>query len=225
MEWIINGTEKALHARAKLRAQANPIPVQPTAKQYIVSENTSVGAGKDKQEIERALTLAEKLRKDDAISFEEWQAASELRELHFRLMPPSEGVSSYGGATGRADPARKADRKAKRLTGIEVREDASVARGPSRSNRSDQWAYRDALFAMAGCHDDEGTKVIDPHITRIMLRVVADNERMPTQLEIGQARAAYSSKKQLSAVGANFIKEHLHRLAMHFRMVKGETVR
>ena len=192
----------------------------------VVIEAPSDGRGQARGEAHaRALTLVEKLHRERILSYDEFAAAGALRNLHFLLAPPSEGVSSYGQSTGRADPTRKGDRKAKRLTGIEIAEDGGVGRGPSRSNRSDQWAYRDALFAMAGCHDDEGTKVIDPHITRIMLRVVADNERMPTQLEIGQARAAYSSKKQLSAIGANFIKEHLHRLAMHFRMVKGETVR
>ena len=179
----------------------------------------------------RALTLAEKLYREHVLDYDEWQAASELRQLHFLLMPPSEGVSSYGGATGRADPTRKGDRKARRLTGIEIAEDGGVGRGPSRSNRSDQWAYRDALFALAGVHTNEGEKVIDPTAVRILIRAIIDSERMPTQTEIGRARATYikddgnKPSKQVTAIGAFFVKDRLARLAMHFRMVKGEAVR
>ena len=194
----------------------------------VVIEAPSDGRGQARGEAHaRALTLVEKLYRDDVITYDEFCAAGALRNLHFLLVPPSEGVSSYGQSTGRADPTRKGDRKAKRLTGVEVREDASVTRGPSRSNRTDQWAYRDALFAMAGVHTDEGEKVIDPGVTRIMLRALTDSEHLPTQTEIGRARTSYAEgqPKKLQAIGATFVKENLRRLAMHFRMVKGEAVR
>lgn len=225
MERILVGTDRARAAKARLKAQASPTPSEAKPERYIVTENASVGAGKDQEERQRALTLAEKLYRDEIIDVGEWQAAGQLRNLHFLLVPPSEGVSSYGLSPGGGNPARKADRKAKRLTGIEIGVEGDISRGPSRANRSDQWRYRDALFAMAGCNTDEGDPVIDPAVTRIMLRAVTDSENLPTQTEIGQARSLYASKKQLSAIGATFVKEHLRRLAMHFRMVKGEAVR
>ena len=190
----------------------------------VVIEAPSDGRGKARGEAHaRALTLVEKLHREQMLTYDEFAAAGALRNLHFLVVPPSEGVSSYGQSTGRADPTRKGDRKAKRITGIEVREDASVSRGPSRSNRSDQWAYRDALFAMAGVHTDEGDKVIDPTVTRIMLWAITDSEHIPTQAQIGSDRSSYATKIQLTAVGASFVRENLRRLAMHFRMVKGET--
>ena len=180
---------------------------------------------------ERALTLVEKLYHAGIIDFDEWTAAGSLRNMHFLLEPPSEGVSSYGQSTGRADPTRKGDRKAKRITGIDVLLNGEVRRGQSRDNRSDVWKYRDAMFAMCGVHDDEGVKIIDAQASRIMLRAIVDSERMPTQTEIGRARASYikddgnKPSKQVTAIGAFFVKEHLRRLAMHLRMVKGEGIK
>ena len=198
----------------------------------VVIEAPSDGRGTARGEAHaRALTLVEKLHRERILSYDEFAAAGALRSLHFLLVPPSEGVSSYGQSTGRADPTRKGDRKAKRLTGIEIAEDGGIGRGPSRSNRSDQWAYRDALFALAGVHDNEGNRVIDPTAVRILLRAIVDSERMPTQTEIGRARATYikddgnKPSKQVTAIGAFFVKDRLARLAMHFRMVKGEAVR
>jgi hypothetical protein len=197
------------------------------ARREVIVEAPEDGRGARKEATGRALTLVEKLHRLGVLTYEEWQAAGQLRNMYFLLHPPSEGVSSYGQGTGGADPTKKGDRKAKRITGVEVHLNGSITRGPSRDNKSDRWRYQDAIFAMAGCHTDEGEKVVDRKILDLMLRAVTDSERMPTQLEIGQARMGYSdaqSKKQ-SAVGANFVKEHLNRLALHLRMVKGEAMK
>lgn len=192
---------------------------------YVAYEDAGVGGERTTNQIERALTLVEKLYRDGLITFDEYSAGGALRNMHFVLTPPTEGVSSYGLGTGGADPTRKGDRKAQRLTGISISAKGSIERGESRNNRSDRWRYQDALFAMAGVVDDEGAKVADPQVVRIMIRAVIDSEKLPTQTEIGGQRAAYASKKQLSAIGASFIRENLRRLAMHLRMVKGEAVR
>lgn len=179
----------------------------------------------------RALTLVEKLYYAKILSVDEWVAAGQLRTMYFLLEAPSEGVSSYGNSTGRADPTRKGDRKAKRLTGIEVLLNGDITRGPSKNNRADVWRYRDAMFAMCGCSDEEGSKVLDAQAARIMLRSCVDSEYMPTQTEIGRARAPYIKDEgkrpspTVMAIGAFFVKEHLRRLAMHLQMTKGELAR
>jgi hypothetical protein len=151
--------------------------------------------------------------------------------MHFLLQPPSEGVSSYGQSTGGIDPTRKGDRKAKRITGVEVHQNGAVSRGPSRDNKADRWRYQDAILAMCGMHDDEGTKIVDPQSLQIMVRAVTDSEYMPTHTEIGRVRAPYikdEGKKPsptVMAIGAYFVKENLKRLALHLRMLKGQELK
>jgi hypothetical protein len=194
-------------------------------RRMIIEQAPSDGRGAPKERPRRALTLAEKLHHEGIIDSDEWVAAGTLRNLYLLLAPPSEGVSSYGLSPGGNNPTRKADRKASRLTGYEIDQKGQVSRAPMRANRNERWRYEDALFAMAGCHTDEGEKVIDPGVVKIMIRAVIDSEHLPTQTEIGNARATYASKKQLSAIGATFVKEHLRRLALHFRLIKGAAVR
>lgn len=174
----------------------------------------------------RALTLVEFLHRQKIIGFEEYAAAGRLRNLHFTQEAPSEGISSYGLGTGGIDPTRKADRKAKRMTGIDIDVDGVISRGPSKANRVARWRYQDALLAMCGCITEEnGDRVVDPQTKQLMLRAIIDTEDMVTQQEIGSARFGYRSNKQISAVGAAFVIECLRKLALHFGMRKGEILR
>ena len=201
------------------------------SRRKVVEDKPIDGRGGSEEPNQRALTLAEKLHDAGVLTFDEWQAAHEFRKMHFDLHPPSEGVSSYGNSTGRADPTRKGDRKAKRITGIEVSINGNVHRGQSKDNKAKVWQYRDAIFAIAGVHDQDGNRLVDPQVCRFMVRACVDSERMPTQTEIGRARASYIKddgnrpSKQTTAVGAYFVKECLRRLAMHLQMVKGEAAR
>lgn len=201
------------------------------SRRKVVEEAPADGRGKPEQPNQRALTLVEKLYHVGIVTYDEWQAAGVMRNMHFLLESPSEGVSSYGQSTGRADPTRKADRKAKRITGIEILLSGDVRRGHSRDNKSDVWRYRDALFAMCGVHTEDGDRVVDREACIFMLKAICDSERMPTQGEIGRARAAYiandggTAVKKAGAVGAFFVKECLKRLAMHLQMVKGAPIR
>lgn len=187
------------------------------------------GDGRDKKQGEgrrrRAQTLVDFMHQAKILSLAEYSAAGRLRNLYFLQVPPSEGVSSYGQSPGGANPARKADYKARRLTGILIDEKGGYTRGPSQANRRDRWSYEDALLAMCGCHTEDGEKVIDPGVRDLMLRAIIDNEDMITQSEIGSARAGYKSGKQVSAYGAGFVIEKLRRLALHFGLMKGEVMR
>ena len=201
------------------------------SRRKVVEDKPIDGRGGSEEPNQRALTLAEKLHDAGILTFDEFSAAKIFKDMHFDLHPPSEGVSSYGQSTGRADPTRKGDRKAKRITGIEVKINGNVHRGASKDNKAKVWQYRDAIFAIAGVHDQDGNRLVDPHTCRIIVRACVDSESMPTQTEIGRARASYikdagnKPSKQTTAIGAFFVKECLKRLAMHLQMVKGEAVR
>jgi hypothetical protein len=201
------------------------------SRRKVVEEAPADGRGSPSEPNQRALTLAEKLHQAGVLTFDEYSAAGQLRNMFFLVEAPSEGVSSYGLSSGRADPTRKGDRKAKRMTGIEVLINGEFTRGQSRNNRADVWRYKDAMFAMCGVANEDGAKVLDAQAAKIMLRSIVDSEYMPTQTEIGRAKASYirdEGKKPsptVMAIGAFFVKVHLQRLAMHFGMVKGEAVR
>ena len=230
---------RVFHRPAKNSQVSRPKMKQPEtfdgtadeSRRKVVEEAPADGRGTPSEPNERALTLAEKLHLAGILTFDEYSAAGVMRNMHFLLEAPSEGVSSYGQSTGRADPTRKADRKAKRITGIEVLLNGEVKRGNSRDNKSDVWRYRDALFAMCGVHTEDGERVVDREACVFMLRAICDSERMPTQGEIGRARASYikdeggTAVKKAGAVGAYFVKECLKRLAMHLQMVKGAPIR
>jgi hypothetical protein len=191
----------------------------------VVEQAPEDGRGAPRDPPKRALTLAEKLYREHIIGVDEWLAAGQFRNMHVTLENPSEGVSSYGLAPGGSSPHRKADRKAKRMTGVEISESGEISRGPSQANRSQRWRYNDALFAMAGVHTDEGDKVLDAEAARIMIEAVTYTEDLPTQIEIGRIRGTHRSGKQLSAIGATVVKENLRRLAMHFKLIKGDPAR
>ena len=128
----------------------------------------SIGAGKNEGTRPRVLTLAETMHRLGKITSQEWQAIEELRKRVMRLVPHSEGVSSYGFSPGRADPTTKAARKGKALTGIEVdwrTGDAKLDRG---SNRSDLRKLADQLYAMAGIETESGRKTFDVELATFL---------------------------------------------------------
>jgi hypothetical protein len=189
----------------------------------VITEEPADGRGKTGNEPQRALTRVEKMyraRPLPLINLDEFSAAGALRNLHFLLVPPSEGVSSYLQSTGGADPARKADRKARRLTGVELLQDGETIIGARRHNDDARWRYRNALVAMAGVRTDDDELIVDWEIVDLMIDAVTETEAPPTQIQIGRERTAYSGNKQLTAAGATFIRENLHRLALHFRFAK-----
>jgi hypothetical protein len=215
------GMARARAAKARLEEQANPKPVTPTEKQQIITEEPADGRGKTGNEPQRALTRAEDMYRAKPLQladFDEYNAAGELRNLYFMLLPPSEGVSNLDQSE-RADPARKADRKARRLTGFEILQDGTVI-GARRRNDDPYWRFKNAIFAMAGEYTDDGQEVIDWEIVDLMLSVVIDTAPMACQKAIGKALTGHSSDKQQSAAGAAFIKVHLRRLALHFQLAK-----
>lgn len=191
----------------------------------VVEEGDGRGRTQGEEPKRRALSLVEQLHRNGHLSYEEYVAWGTFRNMYMLLMPVSEGVSSYGLSPGGSTPHRKADRAAKRLTGVEIAEDGSYTRGPSRANRSARWRYEDALFSMVGVTDDEGNRLIDEQAAALMVKAILETENPPTQGMIGAARSMLKSEKQLSAIGATVVKENLRRLAIHLRLVKGQLFR
>ena len=79
----------------------------------------------------------------------------------------------------RRDPTRKADRRAKYLTGIEITLDGDITRGSSRSNRATKWRFLDALVAAVGCTTDEGDCVLDGSAAAILVDAALGVEGTP----------------------------------------------
>lgn len=188
-------------------------------KQAIIEEGTGRGGERRR----RAATLVEQLYHMRVINVDEWQAAGTLRNLHCMLTPASEGVIDPTQASGVGNPIGKADRRGRHLTGIEIKANGEIIRGPSTSNRQTRWRYEDAMFAMAGVWTEGGDKVIDAEVAGLMLRAIVSTQDTMTQAEIGALRSVYRSNKQVTASGATFIKENLRRLALHFQLVKGNS--
>lgn len=191
------------------------------ARRIVVTENTSIGPGKDNEDRWRALTLVEKMYKDGLIDVDEYMAAGDFRNMFFLQEPPSQGVSPYGDNSGASDPTRKADRHGRRLTGYSVERDGTVERTGSPQSKRNRWAYKDAIFAMCGVHNDEGEKVIDEQLKAIMIEAITNSERLMTQGEIGRMRSLYGpNTKQLPAAGLTVAREALNKLARHLRYKK-----
>jgi hypothetical protein len=184
----------------------------------IVEEETHVGAGKDrtKEKRLRAVTLVELLYNAKLIDLNTLMAADRFRILHLEREGPSEGVGSYGDASGRSDPATKGDRVGKALTGVSVNWRKGTARqtGPRLSNNYD---YEAALLAMCGVIDVEGKRVHDDQLKRIMVAAIVQTTDIPTQGNVARLRTRYSGEKQLPPAGATVVTEALRRLVLHLR--------
>jgi hypothetical protein len=187
-----------------------------------VNENIDVGAGKTEGDRPRVLTLADAMHRLDKITWEEHQGAETLRKRLMALLPPSEGVSSYGLNPGRSDPTTKAARKGRALTGLELNwrtgEAKSAAEHLRRHNRSELREAAELLYAMAGLETEAGRRVYNPELAVFVVRAVTGNDI--TLTEVGMALTHYTGEKQASAAGGAILKDAFHRGSMHLGLVK-----
>ena len=192
-----------------------------------VDENIDVGAGKTEGTRPRVLTQAGGMHRANKITSEEWQCAEMLREWIMQQLGHSEGVSSYGLSPGRSDPATKANRRGRALTGYEVDWRAGNAKATeeateiARRNRTELRRLAELLFAMVGVETAEGDKVFDHRLALMLIRSVTETSNAMTLTEIGGARTAYTGEKQQPAAGGAILKELYQRGALHLGLVKG----
>ena len=198
-----------------------PSDLQTDGHRTTVDENTDVGAGQSKEKQTRVLSLAESMHRLGKITYDEWQAAEALRKKVMRLIPGSEGVSSYGLNPGRADPTTKAARKGRALTGYEINWRTGDAKLGERRNRTDLREAADLLFAMVGVCNEEGRKVFDRELATLLICSVTETSNAVTLTEIGAARTLYTGEKQTPAAGAGALKEIYQRGAVYLGLVKG----
>jgi hypothetical protein len=185
----------------------------------IVEEETHVGAGKDrtKEKRLRAITLVELLYNAKLIDLNTLMAADRFRTLYLEREGPSQGVGSYGDASGRSDPATKGDRVGKALTGVSVNWRKGTAMRTGRPGLTNSYDYEAALLAMCGVIDVEGKRVHDDELKRIMVAAIVQTTDIPTQGNVARLRTRYTGEKQLPPAGATVITEALRRLALHLR--------
>lgn len=185
---------------------------------HVVTEETMTAGVKR----ERVLSLVEKLHRDGAITFEQYDAAGILRNQIFMEMPPSEGVSSYGANIRAAEPSRKADRVGRRHTGYEVAEDGRVTYPGGRRSRANERKAEDAIFAAVGLHDDEGRRLVNVKHADLLIRIVTHTENMPTLTSTTLELTGYygAKSKQAPPYALGVIQTWLGRLAQHYRLVK-----
>lgn len=167
----------------------------------------------------RHQTLIAQLLARGQIERAHYEAGGRIYNLAVLLEPGSEGVANYEGKPNGSQPHRKGDRKAQAMTGIEILEGGTIVRG--KANR-DTWSrFRDAMFAMVGVTTEEGERAFDGEAAILMMRAISEPV---AQLEIGQSRVRLKSEKQLSAAGVTFVRENLHRAAIHFGLISSERM-
>jgi hypothetical protein len=168
----------------------------------IVSEETA-RAGEHRQ---RVLSLVDRLHRDGAISFDEFAAAGILRNALMLEIPPSEGISSYGGNIGHADGATKADRLGQRLTGFQIDYEGHVYYRGGRLWNDHRRNLEDALFAAVGVHDDSGARRVNAKHADLLVRIVLDADDVPTLAGIARELTSYygqgSKRPAAFALGA-----------------------
>ena len=133
-----------VEAKARLKAQANPKPVEPPVRHDVAEVVTSyTGAGRDrsKEPERRALTHCERQHLKGTLTFEETQTATSLRNRFLAELGHSEGVASYGDPNASGPAWRKADRRAQAIM------------GRNRSNRS---MLADLPLQHVRCHGHGG---------------------------------------------------------------------
>lgn len=169
----------------------------------------------------RALTLIDKLYREGAITPEMWLAGLDIRNMVLKEWPKSDGVSSYGDSKG-SDPAAKSDRVGKRLTGFQIGPDGSLLVAGRRKSRTNERHLEDAIFAVAGLHDNEGNKLWDKQQAELLLRIVTHSETMPTLTAITLELTSYygAKSKQAPPYALGVIVTLLGRAAQHLRYNK-----
>lgn len=219
---------RALSKQEQMRVSGSEegIGLETDGHRIIAEENLDVGAGKNKGKRPRVLTQADLMHRLGKITQARWEAAEALRKKVMALLPPSEGVSSYGLSPGRADPATKADRKARRLTGYEVNwrkgEAKLDADNNARRNRSELREAAEMLYAMAGVETEDGRKAYDLQLAVFLVRSVLEASPVVMLTEIGEALTAYTGEKQASAAGGAILNMLYHRGAVYLGLEKAD---
>lgn len=239
---LARGYGRAAAAKARLREQANPKPIEKphkettaealthaddgkkvikgksvtvTDKRIISESDTHVGAGEDKakQKGIQALTMVELLYNAKLIDMNMLMAADRYRTMRAEREGPSQGVGGYGMNPGGSNPSAKADRVGSRLTGYKIEGDRwRQGQGRRASNSYDLEA---AELAMCGVIDVEGRRVHDRELKKIMVAALTHSIDMPTQTYIARMRTKYTGEKQLPPAGATVVTEALRRLTLH----------
>lgn len=219
MKPVETTAETITHANGGKPKDKNGKPVTITGRRIIAEANSHAGAGKDKSKETRiqALTLVELLYNARLIDFNMLMAADKFRTLHLEREGPSQGVASYGDATGRPDPATKGDRVGHALTGVSVNWRKGTAKQTDRPKLRNSYDYEAAKLAMCGVIDVEGKRVHDEELVRIMVAAVVQTTDIPTQGAIAKLRTRYGGEKQLPPAGATVVTEALRRLTLHLK--------
>lgn len=186
--------------------------------EYLGTFQQSTEAG---EKLGRVLSQADKLYRlvdgKRAIDFDQWMAACTLRHMIMLLMPPSEGVFSYGQSVKASEASTKADRRGKLYTGYRIVQDGKILepghpdnKGRPRS-RSNEWSLLDALEAAVGKGNRKHAE--------ILMRVVTQTESMPTLTQIALELTDYygAKSKQTPAFANGVISTWLTRLHLHFK--------
>jgi hypothetical protein len=168
----------------------------------------------------RQMTLLDKLYRDGAITHARYRAGIEFRKLCETNTPRSEGVSTYGDSR-HADPTAKADRKGQRYTGFKVELDGTISQGRRRSRANERF-LEDAVFALVGLHDQEGTKKFNPELFQVMYAACCESETPLTQKAITLRLTRYygEQSKQTPAYAVGVVDTLLGRLELHFGFAK-----
>jgi hypothetical protein len=127
-----------------------------------------------------------------------WHAADRFRELYFKAVGRSHGVSSYG------DYELGSPTWARCLT------------TDDQMHAAEQ--FRAAAVAMFGVFRAEDKKwTLDEELMKLVIPAILSDKKETTQAAIARARSAYSGKAQVGASGGTIVAEALHRLSLHFR--------
>ena len=197
-----------VEAKARLKAQANPKPVEPPVRHDVAEVVTSyTGAGRDrsKEPERRALTHCERQHLKGTLTFEETQTATSLRNRFLAELGHSEGVASYGDPNASGPAWRKADRRAQAIM------------GRNRSNRS---MLADLLYSMCGVTDTEGRRGFDQQLAVVLVRAAVETVDNITAGAIGGMRMPFEGTKQRQASGSAILKECLRRGAAHMGLIR-----
>ena len=208
---------RVAEAKERLRKQANPKPVEIPERPIAEEETMAAGVKRG-----RVLSLADKLHRLGALSFEKHGAATILRNQIMAELPPSEGISSYGGNVKASEPSRKADRIGRRHTGYDVQQDGTIRWAGGKRSMRNLRSLEDAIFAAVGLHDEEGRRVVNIKHAEILMRVVLESENLPTLKDLTQELTSYYGKeaKQGPPYSVGVIDTWLGRLSQHYRLAK-----
>lgn len=182
------------------------------ARRIVVTENTSVGAGKQSEDRIRVLTLVEQMyadarreakrnpNKKPIITFAHVCAADRYRETFLEARGPSVGVSSYGNSPGGGNKYNRT--------------------GTTDQRMHNSGRLEDARLAMCGVIAEDERRNIDRPLVALMEAAIVETADTPTQTHIGVQRTGYTGAKQAAAAGGTVIVECLNRLLLYYRTME-----